>query len=244
MSYNCEPGLPQDVCANDIFVKVKNFPPSNSNQAPIPKGPDKLIKIPVKVAIVDVTEPLKDSIYICEGFENVKHIKRSVTLTQCHVTENFLYVEGYILKNVGYAVPCGNEENDCNSHCKVIKNEYKDLTAKLDFHFTIPVKLEGVCNIFNPPIDEGSFFVDCMEPCDKGSSGELHCEKFYKQTVFLNEPFKFELEEYSITESVILKKESHETHWNYDTILEKLELSLKIAILQNQQIVVSSVPKP
>lgn len=237
----CEPNFPKNVCADDIFVKVKNFPPVTCEQPPSPITPNKMIKIPVKVAVVEVTEPLTDAIFISGGFEDVKHIQRKVTITQCHVTDRFLFVEGYILKNVGYAVPCGNDTMDCNNHCKVIKNEYKDLTAKLDFHFTIPVTIAGCRNTFNEPVGEGSFFVDCMKPCDEGTSGELHCEKFYKQHVYLNEGFKCELESYSISESVFLKKESCESDWRYDTILEKLELTLNMAILQSQQIEVATI---
>lgn len=239
MSNNCQQGFPENACADDVFVKVKNFSPVECGQIPLPCPPQKLIKVPVKVAIVDVTEPLKDSIYICGGFEEVKQIQRSVILTQCHVTEKFLYVEGYITKNVGYVVPRVNKHKGCETDCKVIKNRYKDLTAKLDFYFTIPVKLEGVCNLYNYPVDEGSFFVDCMKQCDNGYCGELNCERFYKQTVILNEPFKYELEKYTIAESVILKKENCETKWSYDTIVEKLELSLVVSILQNQQIAIN-----
>ena len=240
MNYNCEPKLPNNVCADNIFVKVKNFPPSTPIQATLPSTPNKIIKVPVKVAIINVTEPLRDTIYIAEGFEDIKHIKRRVTLTQCHVTDKFLYIEGYISKNVGYAVPCGNEEYKSDSHCKVIKNDYKDLTAKLNFHMTVPVVLTGDIKPSDATVENGSYFVDCMKPCDSGVIGELPCEKYYKQTVVLNEGFKCELEEYSISESVILKKESCETEWQYDTIVEKLELSLSIAILQNQQIQVAT----
>lgn len=242
MSFDCEPRLPQNACADDIFVKVKNFSPVPCSQPPLPIPPSAMIKVPVKVALIDVTEPIMDSIFISGGFEDVKNIQRKLTLTQCHITDKFLFVEGYILKNIGYAVPIENEMHDCDKHCRVVKNHYKDLTAKLDFHFTIPVDIQGCSNKLNPPVDNGSYFVDCMKPCDQGSSGELHCEKYYRQHVHLNEGFKCELESYTISESVFLKKESCETDWRYDTILEKLELTLCMAVLQTQQIVIDTIP--
>ena len=235
MSNKCEYKLPSEACASDIYVDVTD----GAVHRNVYCGPSEIgqVRVPVKVAIIDVTKCLMDSVFIKEGFEDIKHIHRRVFLTQCHVTNKFLFVEGYVEKNIGYATPIATASSDaCPEPCKVIKNTYNDCTVKVDFSFSIPVCLHGNNKGHSGDLKESAYHVDCTKPCDEGGLGELSCERGYSKKVFLNEPVKGVLESYEFDESVFLKRTCKETHWRYDTIVEKLELTLVIALLQVQQL--------
>lgn len=243
MSNKCDYKLPYDACASDIFVDVTE----GAVHRNVYCGPSEIgqIRVPVKVAIVDVTKCLMDSVFINEGFEDIKHIHRRVFLTQCHVTNKFLFVEGYVEKNIGYATPIANPSpEDCHDECRVIKNTYNDCTVKVDFSFCIPVCLHHDDMDASSPLKERAYHVDCTKPCDEGGLGEVGCERGYSKRVFLNEPIKGVLEEYEFNESVFLKKTCHDTAWRYDTVVEKLELTLVIALLQVQQLSPGPTPMP
>lgn len=262
MSSYCEKDFP--VCAEDIDVTVTNFNATLKERDYNHGGgqpPMDYIKAKVlaNVAKVKVTQPLTDTITIPEGFYAIKNISRRLVLTQCYVVPNeikphycansysnggydhnkcdaHLFVEGYILKNVEYATPSENQPpvDSCNS-CVAMRNDYKDLTAKIEFSFSVPIELDGADFPVDIDKDEAAVLKDCMKPCDKGTMSESDCERFYTQSVHLQEPFKCELDNYKISEAVINKTSCTLTNPDlFDTIVEKLTLNFNISIFQLQ----------
>ncbi|HFE9685885.1 TPA: hypothetical protein ACGA33_001622 [Clostridium perfringens] len=237
MSSCCERRFP--VCADDIDVNVDNFDTTTSAVTPAPIGNAKAL---VRVAAININHPLTDSIIIPEGFYSIKGISRRLVLNQCYIvpastatTNNAqLFVEGYILKNVQYATPSADQASvDPCEDCLVMRNDYKDLTAKLNFNFSVPITLTNA-NIVTPVAKtERAILKDCMKPCDKGTMSESDCERFFSQSVVLQEPFSCELDSYNISEAVINKTSCSFTNENlFDTVVEKLNLNLVISIFQ------------
>ncbi|MDK0975370.1 hypothetical protein P5F65_01300 [Clostridium perfringens] len=236
MSSCCERRFP--VCADDIDVNVDNF---NTTALPLTPNPTTNAKVLVRVATVNINHALTDSIVIPEGFYSIKGISRRLVLTQCYIVPTAveapdnaqLFVEGYILKNVQYATPSAdqNPADPCED-CIVMRNDYRDLTAKINFNFSVPIDLDA--NIVTPVTEtERAILKDCMKPCDKGTMSESDCERLFSQEVVLQEPFSCELDRYTINEAVISKTNCSLTNENlFDTVVEKLNLNLVISIFQ------------
>ncbi|WP_300258029.1 hypothetical protein [Clostridium sp.] len=238
MSSCCEKNFP--VCADDISVNVDNFDTTSTSSET--RG---CYKILTNVANVTINHPLTDSITIPEGFYSIKGINRRLVLTQCYIvpisvdsetTSGQLFVEGYILKNVQYATPSSNQNpSDCCDHCVAMRNEYKDLTAKINFNFSVPINLTGAKIVDSVSSEERALLKDCMKPCDKGTMSESDCERLFSQSVELQEPFSCELNSYTINEAVISKTNCSCTNEElFDTVVEKLNLNLVISIFQLQ----------
>lgn len=243
MSSCCEKDFP--VCASDIDVSVDNFS-TTLGANPTTVGNAKAL---VRVSAVNINHPLMDSITIPEGFYSIKGISRRLVLTQCYVVpisetptkSGQLFVEGYILKNVQYATPISEQKDkEPCEECVVMRNEYKDLTAKINFSFSVPVTLTNA-NIVLPVADtERALLKDCMGPCDKGTMSESDCERLFSQTVILQEPFTCELDRYTINEAVISKSNCSLTDKElFDTVVEKLNLNLVISIFQLRPVTVT-----
>ncbi|EDT79197.1 hypothetical protein [Clostridium perfringens] len=242
MSSCCERRFP--VCADDIDVNVDNF---NTTALPLTPNPTTNAKVLVRVATVNINHALTDSIVIPEGFYSIKGISRRLVLTQCYIVPTAveapdnaqLFVEGYILKNVQYATPSAdqNPADPCED-CIVMRNDYRDLTAKINFNFSVPIDLDA--NIVTPVTEtERAILKDCMKPCDKGTMSESDCERLFSQEVVLQEPFSCELDRYTINEAVISKTNCSLTNEDlFDTVVEKLNLNLVISIFQLRPVTV------
>ena len=242
MSSCCERRFP--VCADDIDVNVDNF---NTTALPLTPNPTTNAKVLVRVATVNINHALTDSIVIPEGFYSIKGISRRLVLTQCYIVPTAveapdnaqLFVEGYILKNVQYATPSAdqNPADPCED-CVVMRNDYRDLTAKINFNFSVPIDLDA--NIVTPVTETvRAILKDCMKPCDKGTMSESDCERLFSQEVVLQEPFSCELDRYTINEAVISKTNCSLTNEDlFDTVVEKLNLNLVISIFQLRPVTV------
>ncbi|MCX0374871.1 hypothetical protein LI058_15485 [Clostridium perfringens] len=236
MNSCCERRFP--VCADDIDVTVDNFDTMANTIPPTNNTPN--AKVLVRLATVNINHALTDSIVIPEGFYSIKGISRRLVLTQCYIVPTAapdnaqLFVEGYILKNVQYATPSADQAPvDPCEDCLVMRNDYRDLTAKINFNFSVPIDLMRA-NIVTPVTEtERAILKDCMKPCDKGTMSESDCERLFSQEVVLQEPFSCELDRYTINEAVINKTSCSLTNEDlFDTVVEKLNLNLVISIFQ------------
>ena len=114
-----------------------------------------------------------------------------------------------------------------------MRNDYRDLTAKINFNFSVPIE-DLNASIAAPVTEtERAILKDCMKPCDKGTMSESDCERLFSQAVVLQEPFSCELNSYNINEAVISKTNCSLTNEDlFDTVVEKLNLNLVISIFQ------------
>ncbi len=244
MSSCCERRFP--VCADDIDVNVDNFDTIADTITPTPNTNAKVL---VRLATVNINHALTDSIVIPEGFYSIKGISRRLVLTQCYIVPTAapdnaqLFVEGYILKNVQYATPSADQAPvDPCEDCLVMRNDYRDLTAKINFNFSVPIDLMRA-NIVTPVTEtERAILKDCMKPCDKGTMSESDCERLFSQEVVLQEPFSCELDRYTINEAVINKTSCSLTNEDlFDTVVEKLNLNLVISIFQLRPVKITNI---
>ena len=224
----CERDFVEDYCTDEIQVETRVF---SSGQTQGTTGGNKVL---VRVGNVTITQPRRDEIHIDEGFYDIKKIQRRVILDQVFVSDGYIFGEGYMLKNISYATPIEGTGSDCVSDCLAMKNTYNDLTAKVKFDFANPITITGAQVESSPNMVETAYLNNCIDVCDKGSVSQADCQRYYTQTVTINEPYKYELDSYTINETVFMKNECNEENSLYDTVTEKLVLVLNISVYQYQ----------
>jgi hypothetical protein len=224
----CERDFVEDYCTDEIQVETRVF---SSGQTQGTTGGNKVL---VRVGNVTITQPIRDEIHIDEGFYDIKKIQRRVILDQVFVSDGYIFGEGYMLKNISYATPIEGTGSDCVSDCLAMKNTYNDLTAKVKFDFANPITITGAQVESSPNMVETAYLNNCIDVCDKGSVSQADCQRYYTQTVTINEPYKYELDSYTINETVFMKNECNEENSLYDTVTEKLVLVLNISVYQYQ----------
>jgi hypothetical protein len=206
-------------------------------------------KIPVVLAETKITIPIMAELKLEERAIEIKRIKKNVYVTQCHLlptdpcdTTGTLFLEGFIRKNVEYATEeCASDGVICGRirHC-TFKVPFKCTTTVC--FFKKPV-LRGPIFTPNPPTTETEIFEDTLRDCDVCSEpiiGNDPCQQNFTSTEFFNEPVFCELVSASFNETDIHKhpRTSYEdpTEQSFRRITEKVILTLKIKVLQKQQV--------
>lgn len=237
----CEKDFVEDYCTDEVQVDTRVF---SSGQTQNTTGGAKVL---VRVGNITITQPIRDEIHIDEGFYDIKKIQRRVVLDQVFVSnttintttgtiQGYMFGEGYMLKNISYATPIEGTASDCETDCLAMKNTYNDITAKVKFDFSNPITITGAQVEASPNMVETSYLNNCIEVCDKGSVSQADCQKYFTQTVTINEPYQYELDSYSINETVLMKNKCNEDSILYDTVTEKLLLVLNISVYQYQTV--------
>ena len=211
---NCEIDFVQDFCANDVPVDTRVF--SSDEVQQVTGG----AKVLVRVGNITITQPVRDQITIEEGFYDIKRIQRRVVLDQVFVSDGYIFGEGHMLKNISYATPINGTTTTCNEDCLAMRNNINDITAKVEFDFANPINIVGAQVVASPNLVQTSYLNNCIDVCDSGSVSQADCQRYYTQTVTVNEPFKYELDSYTINESVFMKNRCNEENELYDTITE------------------------
>ncbi len=224
----CENDFVNDYCTDEVQVDTRVF---SSDQTQGTTGGNKVL---VRVGNITITQPLRDEIRIDEGFYDIKKIQRRVVLDQVFVSNGYIFGEGYMLKNISYATPIEGTTSECNTDCLAMRNNYNDLTAKIRFDFANPITITGQEVTASPNMVETAYLNNCIDVCDRGSVSQADCQRYYTQTVTINEPYRYELDSYTINESVFMKNECNEESSLYDTVTEKLILTLVISVYQYQ----------
>lgn len=228
MNDECERDIVNDYCTDNVAVDTRVF---SSGQTQNPVGGNKVL---VRVGNITINQPIRDEIYIEEGFYDVKKIERRVVLDQVFVSGGYIFGQGYMLKNISYATPIEGTPATCPSECLAMSNNLNDITAKVRFDFANPITITGAAVTASPNMVETSYLNNCIKVCDRGSVSQADCQRYYTQTVTINEPYKYELDSYTINETVFMDNRCDETSDLYDTITEKLLLTLTISVYQYQ----------
>ena len=226
--------------------------PGCENTPVIPKTIDPglfVAKIPVVLAEAKITIPIVAKLKLEDRAIEIKRIKKNVYVTQCHLlptdpcdTTGTLFIEGFIRKNVEYATEeCSNDE--------VICGKIKQCTFKVPFCCTTTVcffrkpVLRGPIFVPNSPVTETEIFEDTLRSCDvcrEPIIGNDPCQQNFKNTEFFNEPVFCELVKATLNEVDIHKRPKTScddpTEQNFRRITEKVLLTLKIKVLQKQQV--------
>ena len=206
-------------------------------------------KIPVVLAEAKITIPIMAELKLEERALEIKRIKKNVFITQCHLlptepcdTTGTLFIEGFIRKNVEFAT------EECSSE-GVICGRIKHCTFKVPFRCTTTVHffkkpvLRGPIFVPNPPTTETEIFQDTLKDCDvcrEPIIGNDPCQQNFTSTEFFNEPVFCELVSASFNETDIHKHPrtccDDPTEQTFRRITEKVLLTLKIKVLQKQQV--------
>lgn len=228
MNDECERDIVNDYCTDNVQVDTRVF---SSGQTQNATGGNKVL---VRVGNITISQPVRDEIYIEEGFYDIKKIERRVVLDQVFVSGNYIFGQGYMLKNISYATPVEGTTADCPTGCLAMTNTLNDITAKVKFDFANPITLAGQDVTASPNMVETAYLNNCTAVCDRGSVSQADCKRYYTQTVTINEPYQYELDSYTINETVFMSNRCDETSNLYDTITEKLLLNLTISVYQYQ----------
>jgi hypothetical protein len=206
-------------------------------------------KIPVVLAEAKITIPIMAELKLEERALEIKRIKKNVYVTQCHLlptdpcdSTGTLFIEGFIRKNVEYAT------EECSSD-GVICGRLKHCTFKVPFKCTTTVcffkkpVLRGPIFTPNPPTTETEIFEDMLRDCDVCNEpiiGNDPCQQNFKNTEFFNEPVFCELVKATFNEVDIHKHPrtscDDPVEQTFCKITEKVLLTLKIKVLQKQQV--------
>ena len=206
-------------------------------------------KIPVLLSEAKITIPIMAELKLEERAIEIKRIKKNVYVTQCHLlptepcdTTGTLFIEGFIRKNVEYATEeCSGEGVICGRirHC-TFNVPFKCTTT---VHFFKKPVLRGPIFTPNPPTTETEIFEDTLRDCDVCSEpiiGNDPCQQNFTSTEFFNEPVFCELVSATFNETDIHKHPrtccENPTEQSFRRITEKVLLTLKIKVLQKQQV--------
>lgn len=206
-------------------------------------------KIPVVLAEAKITIPIMAELKLEERALEIKRIKKNVYVTQCHLlptepcdTTGTLFIEGFIRKNVEYATEeCSSEGTICGriKHC-TFKVPFRCTTT---VHFFKKPVLRGPIFTPNPPTTETEIFEDTLRDCDvcrEPIIGNDPCQQNFVSTEFFNEPVFCELVSATFNETDIHKHPrthcENPTEQTFRRITEKVLLTLKIKVLQKQQV--------
>lgn len=226
--------------------------PCCANTPVIPKTIDAGIfvaKIPVVLAEAKITIPIMAELRLEDRALEIKRIKKNVYVTQCHLlptepcdTTGTLFIEGFIRKNVEYAT------EECSSD-GVICGRIKHCTFKVPFNCTTTVcffkkpVLRGPIFTPNPPVTQTEIFEDTLRSCDicrEPIIGNDPCQQNFKSTEFFNEPVFCELVNASFNETDIHRNPMSScedpTEQVFTNITEKVLLTLKLKVIQKQQV--------
>jgi hypothetical protein len=218
-SHGCPP---QTSCAQAKTLRVDCDSVSNP-----PTGVDltfPVADIDVSLAVVDLQVDVESDIHLPTPAREVKNMKRNVSLTQCKAIISSmnsgtvkLYVSGIVHKNIQYIDQCSGFMRD----------------HSVDVPFTCIQAVE----VFNQPTEEilsNKNAISERRFIDKKGHGADRCTSGAFTEEYYNEPIKCKLL-YSFVNDIDLYKDFD--NWGrFSRITEKMEVGLRIKLLQKQQV--------
>lgn len=220
-------------------------------------------KIPVELAFINVQIPVMATIKLEHKAYEIKRTKKNAYVTQCHLlpaliktpgtntTTGTLFIEGFIRKNIEYAT------KECSSD-GVTSGKIRHTTVKIPFkcsttvtfpspHSYSKTALRPPMFIPNTPSTEiGQYAerIDTCEPCKEAILGQDSCQQCFTTTEIFNEPVFCELVSATFNECDIHLDPTiccDPTEQTFQKIQEKILLTLRIKILQKQQVKVMAL---
>jgi nucleoid DNA-binding protein len=217
-------------------------------------------KIPVVLAEASITIPIMSTIKLEKRAFEIKRIKKNVFVTQCHLipptstvygcppTTGTLFIEGFVRKNIEYAT------KECES-TGVVSGRIRHTTVEIPFRCTTTVKFIKSGNVRRAPIfttnvppTEIGIYEDNLMSCDSCREpilGQDPCQQCFTSTEFFNEPVFCELISATFNECDIHINPrtscENPTEQTFRKLTEKMLLTLKIKVLQKQQVGITAL---
>ncbi|WP_238885633.1 CsxC family protein [Clostridium sp. YIM B02551] len=168
------------------------------------------VKVPVLLAVREIQVDLEACIELCDDIYEIKRVKKNVFLTECKLMVNCgkkdpcnkekvygkLFINGYIEKNIEYAVACHPEE-----YGKIMVGPIKHATVKVPFRCATEIEyLQKPVVEYRETGKEIDFFgnnkcgnmlnkvIECG--CGHEDLGKLRCEvEFEDKVAYIERPF-------------------------------------------------------
>lgn len=205
-----------------------------------------IAKVPVLIAEPKIEIDVEAEIKLDEPAVEIKRIKKNLFLTQCKLLSHDkgkkgkLFIGGFVRKNIEYATVVGQSPM-YYSLCGNIRHT----TVKVPFECVAEVNFicppEFCESSFSKEIEIFSHMVSECSPCEDKIIGHDPCEQQYKHYECFSEEVFCELVDVKIMEVDIRKNPV--LLWNqspneqlFDCLVEKMVISLRLKLLQNQQI--------
>ncbi|WP_407271084.1 CsxC family protein [Radiobacillus sp. PE A8.2] len=208
-------------------------------------------KVPVVLSELSLQLDLDTMIKFPEPVLEIKDVKKRVKLTQCRLLlpTNRLFIKGFVRKNIQYASPSKDIEQNTKSS---IASDLHSYTVDVPFQCVTEVK-KFLSKPVMPQVnsrEEFDFFVAQPLPSGYPEKDELltsDLSQFHQEsTQFYNELPFCELISSKIIEwdeavdRVSLHKDAPVGEGYFTKVEEKMVIDLKVRLLQNQQARVSS----
>jgi hypothetical protein len=224
--------------------------------APIAPAGEIIIKVPVDLAVVEITSNIVANIHFPDPVLEIKDIKKRVKIVQCRLItppaapgQQFsgddatfpLFIKGFVRKNIQYATPCPNEKGAC------VSSEIKSLTVDVPFECVTNVTLTRAVQLPRPNFKtEFDFFRE--QKLGHGFPEKDHLlssdlSQFHQESAqFYNEIPFCELLQSNITEwdEAIDRKplpgNAPFEEGTFENLVEKMIVRFRIKLLQKQQV--------
>lgn len=225
-------------------------------EAPIAPEGRIIIKVPVDLAVVEITSNIVANIHFPDPVLEIKDIKKRVKIVQCRLItppaapgQQFsganatfpLFIKGFVRKNIQYATPCPNEKGSC------VSSEIKSLTVDVPFECVTNVTLSRAVQLPQPNFKtEFDFFRE--QKLGHGFPEKDHLlssdlSQFHQESAqFYNEIPFCELLQSNITEwdEAIDRKplpgNAPFEEGTFENLVEKMIVRFRIKLLQKQQV--------
>jgi len=208
-------------------------------------------KIPVVLAQLNLQLKLDAKIKFPEPVLEIKDIKKQVKLTQCRLLlpSNKLFVKGFVRKNIQYASPCTDIENNTS---KSVASDLHSYTVDIPFDCVTEVKKYLSMPVMPEVNNRQEFDFMVSKPLGTGypekdellmnDLSQFHQEssQFYNELPFCELISSKIIEWDEAVDRVSLPGESPLGEGYFNKIEEKMVVDICIKVLQNQQVHISS----
>jgi hypothetical protein len=223
-------------------------------------GLDRTIRVPVQLAVRQITANLVADIHFPEPVMEIKDIKKRVEIVQCRLltppvaadVDDFfddgefpLVIKGFVRKNIQYATPIYNKEGNC------VASDIKSLTVRVPFECVSTIDLDAPVQL---PISNTRTEFDFYREQGLGNGypeKDMFLSSDISQFHQFSTQFYNQLPFCELLSSTILEWDEATNRHNYkggpvgegcfDKMVEKMIVRFTIKVLQNQQVTVATL---
>jgi hypothetical protein len=223
----------------------------------VPDDVLRTIRVPVQLAVREVTTNLVADIHFPEPVLEIKDIKKRVEIVQCRLltppvaapafSDNGtfpLVIKGFVRKNIQYATPVYNREGNC------VASDIKSLTVRVPFETVTNVPLAAPVQL---PVSNTRSEFDFYREQNLGG-GYPEKDQFLSSDISqfhqFSTQFYNQLPFCELLSSTILEWDESTNRHHYqggpvgegcfDKIVEKMIVTFTVKVLQNQQLTVTT----
>jgi hypothetical protein len=226
----------------------------------VPDDVLRIIRVPVQLAVREITTNLVADIHFPEPVMEIKDVKKRVEIVQCRLMtppaasaeEDDIFsvgpfplvIKGYVRKNIQYATPIYNKEGNC------VASDIKSLTVRVPFETVTNVTLDAPVQL---PLANTRTEFDYYREQGLGTGypeKDMFLSSDISQFHQFSTQFYNQLPFCELLSSTILEWDESTNRHHYkggpvgegcfDKIVEKMNVTFTLKVLQNQQLEVAT----